>query len=297
MRPVAVAAMAITLFSALVASSFGQPAEPLQPLVRPTVDWQAGALVLDIRFSLDTAGLQQDYRFQAERELQRVLPALFLQAAVGILYDSSRTVGERIHESQELYFSLSERGSPAFARKEYSRLAPDLRQVEVGYRFPLYGPQGLAVPFILHTHPYPMPRLLGFVPTRIFSGLVIDARGQLPAHGKDSRESLQPALFPKLYDEQMNLVLSPEMCEPEYLGRWGMAAYAYEEDETPFFERIRTTPLRTAARGVFGINATDVILPDDAVRRLLTLEANQAMLRQCRILIIVDPPRTATAED
>lgn len=290
MRGLALSAVAILLYTVLAPACFGQPAEPVQPLVSSTVDWRTGALVLDLRVALDGSGLQQDQRFQAERELERVLPALFLQEAAGILFDSSRTLGERIHESQDLYFALSERGRPSFARKEYSRLARDLREVEVGYRFPFYGPQGLAVSFILHTRPYPMARPLGFVPTRAFSGLVIDARGQLPAHGKDSREALQPALFPRLYDEQMNLVLAAEMCEPEYLQRWGLAAYAYEEDEAPFFERVRTTPLRTAARGVFGIHSTDVILPDDAVRRLLTREANQAMLRQCRILIIVDEP-------
>jgi hypothetical protein len=290
-RRVATAVVGIILFTILAAKSFGQAAEPSQPVVRPTVDWQTGALVLDIRFALPTQGMQPDYRFQAERELQNLLPELFLQAAVGILYDSSRTVGDRIHESQDLYLSLCERGSPTLARKEYSRLSGDMRQLEVGYRFPFYGPQGLASVFILHTRPYPMPRRLGFVPTRTFSGLVIDARGELPAHGKDTRESLQPALFPKLYDEQMNLVLSPEMCEPDFLARWGMAAYTYQEDEAPFFERIRTTPLRTAARGVFGIHSTDVILPDEAVRRLLTRESNQAMLRQCRILIIVDQPK------
>lgn len=293
MRRLAVPAVASLLITTLAAVCLGQPAGPSQPLVRPTVDWASGALILDLRLPLDADGLRPDDRFQAERELQRQLPALFLQAAAGIVYDSSRTIGERIRESEALHFALSERGGTEFASKQYSRLSRDLREVEVGYRFPFYGDSGFVVPFVLHTRAHPMARPLGFVPTRTFSGLVIDARGLLPAHGKDGREAVRPALFPRLYDEGMNLVLGPEMCDPESLRRWGMAAYSYREDESPFFERIRTTPLRTAARGVFGINSTDIILPGDAVRRLLTREANQTMLRQGRILIIVDAPEVA----
>lgn len=301
----AAAVTAVMLCCALV--SFAQPASSPGPqpasspspqlAVSSSMDWRSGALLLDIRFTPPQAeGLKPDSRFQAERELEHLLPGLFLEAAVGVLYDSSRTVGDRIRESQDLYFelsaALSEHGGSS--GKQYSRLSRDLRQLQIGYRLPMYGPGGLAAPFVLHTRPYPMPRVLGFVPTRGFSGLVIDARGQLPAHGKSTRESVRPALFPRLYDQRMNLVLSAEMCEPEYLRRWGLAAYTYQADEAAFFERIRTTPLRTAARGVFGIHSTDLILPDDAVRRLLARESNQTVLRECRILIIVDPPGPAT---
>ena len=46
-------------------------------------------------------------------------------------------------------------------------------------------------------------------------------------------------------------------------------------------------PLRTVARGVFGINATDLLLPKEAVDRLLVREANREMLSQGRVLIVI----------
>ena len=126
------------------------------------------------------------------------------------------------------------------------------------------------------------------MPTRNFSGLVIYAKGELPAHGKDAREAVRPAVFPKLYDEDMNLLLSVQMCDPAYLEKWGMAAYTDSEAGSAFLERIGAVPLRTVARGVFGINSTDLLLPSDAVQRLLVREANQTMLRQGRVLIVID---------
>jgi hypothetical protein len=135
-------------------------------------------------------------------------------------------------------------------------------------------------------------RRLGFVPSRNFTGLVIYAGGELPAHGKDIRQQVRPAVFPTLYDEDMNPVLSVEMCEPTYLRRWGMVAYAESEDDSLLLERIGAAPLRTVARGVFGINATDLLLPKEAVDRLLVREANRELLSQGRILIVID-----TSED
>jgi hypothetical protein len=80
------------------------------------------------------------------------------------------------------------------------------------------------------------------------------------------------------------------MCDPKFLLRWGVAAYAFSDDETLFRERIGDLPLRTMARGVFGRSATDLLLPREAARQLLSREGNRQLLREGRILIILDRP-------
>ena len=94
------------------------------------------------------------------------------------------------------------------------------------------------------------------------------------------------------------------MCDPEALKRWGgVAAYEYSADEATLKaneERVGVLPLRTMARGVFGRNATDILLSADAARQLLSREQNRALLREGRILIILDarcaPRRAPRAE-
>jgi hypothetical protein len=251
------------------------------------IDWEQGALILEVGFTIEPKQFEPSSRFEAEREIERLLPGLFMESVVGIPFDSYRTIGDRIKEDQSLFQQLTNTALNSVS-KRYSRIREDLQEVQVQYHFPFYGQGGFVVPFIAHSRPYPMERKLGFVPTRNFSGLVIYAKGELPAHGKDVREAVRPAVFPMLYDEDMNPLLSVEMCDPAYLEKWGMVAYTDSEEDSVFLERIGAVPLRTVARGVFGINSTDLLLPSDAVGRLLVREANQKMLRQGRVLIVID---------
>jgi hypothetical protein len=100
---------------------------------------------------------------------------------------------------------------------------------------------------------------------------------------------VEPCLFPVLYDEETNPVLNKWMCDPEYLKKWGMVVYSESNDETEFLNRIGLYPLRTMVHQIFGKYNSDILLPDDVVKKLLSNKANRAMLQQGRILIIIEP--------
>jgi hypothetical protein len=264
-----------------------QQTEKERMVVSEQVDWQRGVLILEVALAIEAREFNPGSRFDAEREIERLLPGLFMSAVVEIPFDSYRTIGERLREDQLLFQRLESTAVDSVS-KRYSRVREDLQEIQVQYRFPFYGEGGFVVPLITHNRPYPVERKLGFVPSRNFTGLVIYAGGELPAHGKDIRQKVRPALFPTLYDEDMNRILSVEMCDPNFLKRWGMVAYSDSEAHSALLERIGAAPLRTVARGVFGINATDLLLPKEAVDRLLVREANRALLSQGRVLIVID---------
>jgi hypothetical protein len=276
-----------------------QQAQEERISVTRQVDWQGGVLILEVAMATEAREFGPSSRFDAEREIERLLPGLFMSSVVEIPFDSYRTLAARLKEDQMLFQQL-ERTAVSSVTKSYSRVRRDLQEIQVQYRFPFYGEGGFAVPLILHSRPHPVERKLGFVPSRNFTGLVIYARGELPAHGKDIRQQVHPALFPTLYDEQMNPVLTVHMCDPAYLKRWGMAAYSDSEGSSALLERIGAAPLRTVARGVFGINATDLLLSNEAVDRLVVREANREMLSQGRVLIVLESeekPAEQSAED
>ena len=254
-----------------------------------TADWERGVLVLETRTLVDPGEVHPDLRYRTQKRIERLLPALLVEAVLPVALDSFYTVGERIKQDERLFQALSD-AAVAGIVEESSSLAKDLSEVRIRYLLPFYGPSGLASVFISHSRPFPIQPVLGFVPSRPFTGLVIYARGELPAHGKESREKVQPAFFPKLYDEQLNLVLSPEMCRPELLRQRGLVAYSFSGERAVDLERVGAFPLRTVARGVFGKNSTDLLLSDEAVRQLLAVDANRRMLQECRILIVLDPP-------
>jgi hypothetical protein len=254
-----------------------------------TADWEQGVLILDTRTPVDPAEVHPDLRYRTQRRIERVLPTLVVEAVLPVALDSFHTVGERVKQDEGLFRALSE-AAAAGVVEESAYLSKDLGEVRIRYRLPFHGPTGLAGAFITHRRPFPMQPVLGFVPSRPFTGLVVYAQGGLPAHGKDTREQARPAFFPRLFDQELNLVLSAEMCRPEALLRWGLAAYSYSGERPKDLERVGAFPLRTVARGVFGKNSTDLLLSDEAVRQLLSLEANRRMLQECRILIVLDPP-------
>lgn len=255
--------------------------------------WDQGALLLEVRKAVDPAApLSPATRFQAEQRIEEALAYLYMEAVQDVPVDSHDSVGDRLAASGALFRALSERAAGGVWR-ESAAFARDLHAVVVVYRFPLFGEQGLAASFVQHERAFPVPRLLGFAPARSFTGLVILARGEFPSHGKNLRERIRPALLPRLYDEDLNPVLSAEMCDPQALRKWGVAAYAYSGEEAAlqaFQDRIGTTPLRTMARGVFGRNATDILLSTEVARQLLTRQHNRDLLREGKILILIDPP-------
>jgi hypothetical protein len=264
----------------------------------PTPDWAQGALLLEVRAKVEPGSpLSPATRFLAERRIDEALPYLCIEALQDVPVDSYDRLADRLKSSGELFRSLSELAASG-AVKETAAFSRDLHEVVVSYRLPFFGRNGLILPFVQHQQPLPMRRVLGFTPARTFTGLVILAQGDFPSHGKDLRERVRPALLPRLWDEDMNPVLSPEMCNPDSLKKWGVAAYAYSADEATlqaYAERVGLQPLRTMARGVFGRNATDILLSVEAARQLLSREPNRELLQEGRILIILDLDRPAKA--
>ena len=252
------------------------------PQVVSRVDWAAGRVILDVSIPVDAADPRA--RFRGEDRVESMVPDLFLGAVGGIVLDSWYTVFELLKEDPRLLLPLRQLSEAG--QMEPTRLSPDLRSVHVRRTFPLFGPGGLAEALVVHRAAFALPRILGLTPTRRFTGLVIYAAEPLPAHGLGEDRLAQPALFPRIYDEEMNLLLSREMVEPGRLRQWGVAAYSSDTNLRRHTARIGVDPLAVAARGVFGRNATDLMIPVEDARRLLADEDNRRFLAEGRILII-----------
>ncbi len=252
---------------------------------RPRILWAAGELELEIEHASPDR-LSPKTRYESERVIERHLTDIFLEAVSGLRIDSDTTVGESMTADPRILRRLEE--TAAVRRKKSSVFTPDLEAVSVRYGFPLFGPDGIAEPYIRHLRAYPIRRTLRFVPTTRFSGVVIYARGTYPAFGKDGEEPVRPALFPRIFDESMQVVIEKDRCDPEALRSRGMVAYTDSLDIDEFAPRIGSFPLRILARRVFGVGGTDIVIPDLDAGRLLALPENRELLATGRILIVVD---------
>lgn len=255
--------------------------------VERRINWGAGQMVLDLTSRLpNTNQALPAGRYYTEQQITKELPVITREQLLDIPIDSWYTINTFLEERRpELFRPLEELYQVLV--KRYAKATPDLREITIRYRLNLY-PEVIDL-FIDHETPRDPPRLLEYEPTKEFSGIVIYAKGELPLHGSRDVGTLQPCFFPRLYDEDMHLILDKEMLAPDTLRRWGTAAYSQGLEEKPFRHRIAETgkePLYIMARGLFGKNRTDLIIPNDDARKILALDANRRLLQEGRILII-----------
>ena len=212
-----------------------------------------------------------------------------LLAAVGeIMVDSRRTIADELVGSAVIHDRIRHLVEPTEAVGR--ALSEELTILSSHYSVPFFGSTGVSTPFIVHDRFYEPPQSLGFVATKEFTGVVIVATGLLPRHGNGETEArVVPALFPRIRDEQAGIVAESAMADPEALERWGFVRYVSDVESVPV-ERVGRDPLRTIARGVFGINDTDLIISADAAEMLNAIPANQALVAQGRIVVVIDEP-------
>ena len=255
--------------------------------VNVIVDWEQHRLLIDATSRLNTERYPlPKAKLITEGEMISSIPVFFMNSLSSIFVDSFYSLSQVIRRNPVVFTGISSMASRG--EKELSFLSQDLEKLTVRFSFPFFGDQGIINHLITHTIAYPLDRILGFVPNREFTGLVIFAKGSLRSVGKPKEEVMQPALFPRIFDEDMNLILDHHRCSPEFLQRWGMVEYSDSANEIPHLARIGFFPLRTVARGVFGAHSTDILVPADVAQRLLSRQENINILVEGRILIVVD---------
>jgi hypothetical protein len=266
----------------LMATASAGAAESAAPVVR--VSWQTAELVLEVSRALDRAApsiVRAKADAQADLEA-RVSPLLI--AAIGpVALDSSRTIGEAAAEDAAFFESLH--ALARAARPESVYLSPKLDRLTLRWVFPFFGARGLTWSLV-PTREAALRRPLGWAASRGFTGLVIHAQGSLPSVGTGTTAELRPALFPRIWDENMDLVLEKAHVRAAALAAGGMVGYLERLDEEAILARAGPDPLRIAARAVFGRLPVDVVISVEAARQLLSVPQNVEALRQGRVCIV-----------
>ena len=147
----------------------------------------------------------------------------------------------------------------------------------------------IAEVFIEHRTGYSLPATLFYVPSAPFSGILIYASGELPVHGENRSAPLEPALFPRIWDSDMNLLFESRMMDREDLLKTGPVAYADSLDAPAIAERVGRNPIRILARGVFGLAPTDPIIPREDALAIRNSPEGAELLRRGKIMIVISP--------
>jgi hypothetical protein len=255
--------------------------------IRSRVDWKARVLRVDVELDMAAAGLRlPEGRLDAERMLERDIAGLAKEAVFALQADSYRTVEDAVADGT---FDPSRLVALAdIARVERSSFSKDMRKFLVTYAL---GLDAVASLFLSGAQPSPIRAPLEEKPTREYTGIVIYAKGSLPVHGESVEGKAAPCLFPRVYDQEMHLVLDRSVVAPEVLaggdGIGGVLGYATAlgvEAGT----RVGSDPMRVMAMELFGDKRTDYVISRDDALRILSTPGNRELLRQGKVVVILD---------
>jgi hypothetical protein len=250
------------------------------------MDWEEGVLSVEVSYQLDPAtDSLPRAKWDAEMEIEARRAALLMEAMAGVSLDSARSFGDAFATDPALMEAV--RARVLDARREALFLSSDFRRLVARYRIPFFGDKGIAAALV-HGRETPIHRQLGYTASQPFSGILISATGKLPSRGTSAEVPLKPALFPRIFDQDMNLVLDRSMVSPEATVRWGVVGYTDDRDSPVVTTRLGLNPIRIVARAVFGKNSADVVIPGDAARQILTLRENIELLREGKIVVVFE---------
>lgn len=141
---------------------------------------------------------------------------------------------------------------------------------------------------VKHRFPYKNPKPIDAVASRAYTGIIIDARGQLEVHGEFVTDNAEPCFFPKVWDEEMNLIYERNMAMPDKVNKSNLVHYDFRDDESSYRDRVGVDPMHIKARQIYGEIRTDPVISREDALKILTVPENLELLRQGKVVILLN---------
>ena len=141
---------------------------------------------------------------------------------------------------------------------------------------------------VKHKYGYTPEDPIDLVPSRAYSGIIIDARGALPVHGEFISEKTNACFFPTIWDENMNIIYEKNSADPQVIIEAGLVNYDYSNNTERYSSRVGNDPLYIKATEVYGINRTDPVIKRTDALKILTIPENIELLKQGKVVILLD---------
>ncbi len=248
------------------------------------VDWSKSRFISDVHLDTEAAGINMPSgKKAAANMIDSELPLLVKDSLLSLNVNSSQQLIDLILDESitlEQLTSIIDSGkkTPGYFKNGTLTLTErhTINLTEISSLM------------IKHHFPYKNPRPIETIPSRVYTGIIIDARGKLNVHGEFVKDKVEPCFFPEIWDENMNLIYERNMGNPESESKNGMIRYEWSDDESLYQDRIGLDPMRLRAREVYGEIRTDPVISREDALKILTVPENLALLQQGKIVILLD---------
>lgn len=272
------------LMAILIAATVLTPASASPYLSELRLDWQLGTMSAVVEMDLAASGIRlPSGRSEAEKAIARIAPDLVRDAVLSIVLDSYRTVNDSLDDGSmnpEALRDFIESG-----RRLDTVMSSDMTRIRLSFQWNL---AELASLYVRHSTPMALPEADRFVPTRAYTGIIVYVQGEYAVRGEHRPGRLVPSLFPRIFDDEMNPILSRNHVDPKALRTNGIAAFARRLDAPIIELRAGNDPLRIMAYQIFGTLRTDTIITKTDALKILGDPANRELIRTGRIVFVLD---------
>ena len=162
------------------------------------VDWHTNTFVLQVTFEPQgETGPLPLLRSKAETAIERNLQNLFVDAISPVVINSRQNIGDTFIDSPDKTAQF--RKLAATGKIVSSRFSSDFTEFQRIFHYSLY--PTLSEHFVTHPRAISQTAELTYVASGRYSGIVIFVDDPIEIHGSHNEGRLQPALFPRIYND------------------------------------------------------------------------------------------------
>lgn len=248
------------------------------------VDWTKNIFFSTINLDLDKAGISMPAgKMSALRQIESELPDLIKDPILTLNIDSDTQLGDIVLKDKISLENISEIAGRSKKSAGIFSAKDSVLEVENSI-----DTKELSSLLIEHKVPYKNSKPVDSVASRPYSGIIIDARGNLEVHGEFISDRANPCFFPVIWDENMNLIYEKNMGSPEIESKKGMVHYDFDNDISKYKDRIGIDPLYISARKVYGRFRTDPIISRKDALKILCVKENLELLKEGKVVVLLD---------
>lgn len=264
---------------------YAQNSEPVTTIESTSeINWITRDFVSHISMDIEKAKIEMPSgKKTASTRIKTKMPQLIQPPLLSLYTNSNQNLSDMIIEDQltldQVYhFIMSGYKTPDVFSNDLKNLKTD-NKINI---------TNLSSLLVRHKNEYTPQKPIDLIPSRAYSGIIIDARGSFQVHGEYIRDNVYPCLFPMIWDEQMNVVFEKNLANPEIVKSTGLNVYHYSDDASLYKDRIGSDPLYIKAVKVFGRNRTDPVISHNDALKILTIPENVKLLQQGKVVILLD---------
>ena len=196
------------------------------------IDWSKSNFVSDVNLDTERAGISMPSGKRAAINfVETKLPDLIKSPLLSLYVNSSQQIGDLVISNDitlEQLTKIIDEG-----KKSPGIFTDGTLTLKTTHTINLHEISAL---MIKHHFPYENAKPIDTVASRVYTGIIIDARGELDVHGEFMTDEVYPCFFPQIWDENMNLIYERNMGNPKSEFKNGMLHYDWRDDESAYHD-------------------------------------------------------------